>query len=139
MNIVPFGFRAERIRELNRTVYRPYIELELKTSAGGWIRVALLVDSGADYILLPRSACEAAGYNWEAGKEFKLGGISRKAECKIIVRHQEVMVRIGGNAFPVPVAFAEIEGVPQLLGREGVFNRFDVAFKQRSQTGEFLP
>ena len=68
-----------------------------------------------------------------------LRGVSKKSECAVTAKYQEMVIRIGGIEFPAPIAFAETDDVEPLLGREGVFTRFDVNFKQRSLTGEFIP
>jgi hypothetical protein len=69
------------------------------------------------------------------GPKLKLRGIGKQ---KLTARILNLPIRLGGEEFQVPVAFTYADTTPQLLGREGLFDRLDVLFKQRNLTGQFL-
>jgi len=56
----------------------------------------------------------------------------------IAIRFASVSMRIETYQFDSTIAWAQIEGVPLLLGREGVFDHFDVTFQQRNRKTIFV-
>ena len=47
-------------------------------------------------------------------------------------------MRIEVNRFDCTIAWAQIERVPFLLGREDVFEHFDITFQQRKKKTTFI-
>jgi len=82
------------------------------------------VDSGADYTLIP----------YRMGRIREMGGIGGV----IAVRFAPVPMRIEAYQFDCTIAWAQIELIPLLLGREDVFDHFDVTFQQRSKKTIFV-
>jgi hypothetical protein len=87
------------------------------------------VDSGADYTLIPYRMGRFLGLEKIASEIREMGGIGEV----IAVRFALVPMRIETYQFDCIVAWAQIERVPLLLGRERVFDRFNITFQQRSK------
>lgn len=112
------------------------MEFEIRRRSGEWgPSISALVDSGADYILLPRSFCTNLGYRWREGKRRTIQGIGKKS---LTARMLDLPVRLGADEFEAPIAFTYADTTPQLLGREGIFSRFNVLFAQRTLRGHFV-
>ena len=87
----------------------------------------MLVDSGADTTLIPRSVGKGLGFKIHEGEDiFSLGGISGA----VPVVYRKLTIRLGEIELKIPVAWAMDENVPLLLGREVVFEKFDIEFRQ---------
>ncbi len=50
---------------------------------------------------------------------------------------KDVRMRIGELVFNVKIAIALVEDIPYILGREGVFDKFEICFRQREKVIEF--
>jgi hypothetical protein len=87
------------------------------------------VDSGADYTLIPYRMGRFLGLEKIASEIREMGGIGGV----IAVRFAPIPMRIETYQFDCIVAWAQIEGVPLLLGRESVFDGFNITFQQRSK------
>ena len=66
---------------------------------------------------------------------YQMGGISGNLPCYL----RRVDMEIGAIRFACPVMWALSDDVPNLLGREGVFDRFDIEFRQRNRKVIFRP
>jgi hypothetical protein len=71
------------------------------------------IDSGADVTLLPRSFLKP-------------------------LRIKNVCMRIGNKVFNAKIAVALIEYVPYILGREDVFDKFEIRFCQQERVVRFI-
>ncbi|MEK9149089.1 MAG: retropepsin-like aspartic protease [Candidatus Desantisbacteria bacterium] len=87
----------------------------------------LLVDSGADITLIPKKVGKELGFTLKEGEEpDSLGGVTGSTP----IVYRQLKIRIGKFEFDAPVAWALEERVPFLLGREVVFDKFNIEFKQ---------
>ncbi len=92
----------------------------------------LYVDSGADISLISKSLGDWLGFNVEENDRItEIRGIG---EVGIPIIIKNLKIRIGEKLFDTRVAWALIEEVPLLLGREDVFNLFDICFKKNKKT-----
>ena len=91
-------------------------------------------DSGVDYTLVPYRRGRFLGLEKIASEIREMGGIGGV----IAVRFAPVPMRIETYQFDCTIAWAQIEGVPLLLGREDAFDHFDVTFQQRSKKTIFV-
>ncbi|MDP4008216.1 MAG: hypothetical protein Q8P68_03425 [Candidatus Peregrinibacteria bacterium] len=90
-----------------------------------------LVDSGADFTLISRSDGMFLGLDYSKikGEEVKI----EVANMAILhTKKVKMMLEFCDNTFEIPVLIAK-EEVERLLGRNGVFDRFDVTFKEKDQ------
>jgi len=117
------------MRTLKAHDWQPKYELRVKSQNS--VRVKMLVDSGAELSLITKKlgrdlACAKAG-----------GEINSKAEGvggSIEYLLREVEIELEGHTFRVPVAWSQTDNCEQiLLGREVVFDLFDIEFKQADE------
>lgn len=115
-------------------VYVPAIPVRL-IGQKDTIEVIGLLDSGADFSLIPRDMAEILGLNL-SGKPEKIGGIN--GDCKAI--KTKVQIRIGNQhenyTFPIKVfVIPDIDDeVPMLVGRNGFFKQFKITFNEAMNT-----
>ncbi|MFH1562529.1 MAG: retropepsin-like aspartic protease [Nitrospirota bacterium] len=107
--------------------WEPFIPVTLISDTDSLER-HLLVDSGADITLIPKKVGKELGFALKEGEEINsLGGVSGSTA----IVYRQLKLRIGKFEFDAPVAWALLEEkVPLLLGREVVFDKFDIEFKQ---------
>jgi len=132
--MIKFPYQNEKSK-LFGEIYRPIVKFEIETKLG-WIPIIAYVDSGADVTLLPASFIKALGIRVEEEEIKEIRGIG-DAKVPVIVR--DVKMRIGDVVFNAKVAIALIEDVPYLLGRESVFDRFKICFRQKDKIVCFKP
>ena len=120
-------------------IRRPVLDV-LVRGTDGLLTANFLVDSGADLSMAPYDLFRKLGRRWEDGQPITLRGISRRKVCAIEGRVHPVdfFVSEVGRWFTIPVCFARGR-VPFLLGQEGFFDHFIVAFDRsaRKTTFEF--
>lgn len=100
-----------------------------------------LVDSGADFTLIPLSSGTLLGLDVQKGEPYKLHPIGGGF---IDVYLHKVQVAIGGNTSKILVAVASSDEaggrpLPVLLGRTDLFDQYDISFRQKAGTLEFSP
>lgn len=110
----PFQFRGEGY--LGK-IYRPYIKILISSNKiDEWIPIEIIVDTGADYTLLPKRYADLLQISLKRDcrieKTFGVGGNEIVYQCK-----QEVRVQIGDFKRVIPVGFLDRDNIPPLLGR----------------------
>lgn len=86
----------------------------------------MIVDTGADYSLLPYSASEDLEIDLEKeARVFKTFGIGGS---EIVYLIKQFKIKIGGYKLSIPIGFLSRDDVPPLLGRQECLNRFDLHF-----------
>ena len=131
--MIEFDYRRERLRT-GEIIFRPVAKVYLLREGGDWIAEYFYVDTGADYTLIPYQMGRFLGLEKVASEIGEMGGIGGV----IAVRFAPVPMRIETYQFDCTVAWAQIERVPLLLGREGVFDHFDITFQQRGKKTIFV-
>ena len=95
------------------------------------------VDSGAVVSLLRRSAADLLGVELQSGRKIDLLSIGGSQTDAFV---HELKTRFDeGIVLPVPYAIATTEGVPNLLGRQGVFDRLQMDFDATLQQTRIVP
>lgn len=113
-------------------VYRPYARIELSSDKiGEWVPIEAVVDTGADYTLLPRRYSFLLGIDLMADclPETTLGVGGSET---IYLYKKGVKVRLGDWKAEVPLGFLERDDVPPLLGRLGCLEVFELMFKDHT-------
>jgi hypothetical protein len=128
-----FDYRQEKL-PTGQIIYRPVVKAYLLAADNGWIAEYFYVDSGADYTLLPYRMGRFLGLEKFALELREMGGIGGV----IAARFATVPMRIERHQFDCTVAWAQVERVPFLLGREDVFEHFDIMFQQRRKKTVFV-
>ncbi len=120
-------------------VWAPVAVIQLQTARGQFRSIEAYLDSGAVVTLLRRSVAAEFGFVLESGRPIVLSNVGG-AHTNAFVH--EVNLRFSASNPPVtaPIAFAASEGVPNLIGRLGVFDRFEITFDPiRRETRIELP
>lgn len=128
---VSFPFER-RPSPLFGAVYRPMAVTELwSRKLRGWVRVAMLVDTGADYTLLPDVYASHFGIRLQAeSRLFETMGIGGTERVRLL---RNWPMRLGGWERQIPIGFLTRNDVPPLLGRQACLETFKVTlFRHRT-------
>lgn len=134
MDRVKFTFRAIP-SEIFGLIYRPYADVLLeKKDNSGWRKATMVIDTGADYTILPRSYADYLGIDIAkdciAHNTHGIGGV------ETVYLYRDLVVRIGRFERKIPVGFLERDDIPPLLGRHEFFETFHTLFEKRTVTFE---
>jgi len=127
-----FPYRKEKIP--SGIIYRPVAKVKLFGPKSGPVVELFYVDSGADCTLIPLQLGQLLGLQ-AMGKARKIGGIGGSIETF----QNRLTIEIGGWQFSCLLAWAQTDKVPNLLGRQDVFDHFDILFSQRRCQVTFNP
>lgn len=110
------------------TIKRPVAKISFWSKKfNRFLEYLMIVDTGADYTLLPFSAAEELGIDPKKDCQlFKTAGIG--GEEKVYFARKRLKIKIGNLEKKIPVGFLDQEDIPPLLGREGCLNDFDMRF-----------
>lgn len=116
----------------------PFAEVNLCSTSGRWQAFSVLVDSGAVISVLSPSAAELLGVEPEKGEMIELAGIDAPARRYFVHRFTASIGEM--PEFTLRIAVADHEGVPNLLGRLDVLDRFQIDLDpSREETRFRLP
>lgn len=127
---MPVTFPFEKIpSDIFGSVYRPYASVLLqKKNEDGWIETRMVVDTGADYTLLPRIYARRLGIDiladCTAQETHGVGG------AETIYLYRGLKAKVGDFERIIPVGFLERSDVPPLFGRQGFLETFKVVFEK---------
>ncbi|PNW39841.1 UNVERIFIED_CONTAM: hypothetical protein BEN50_15170 [Euhalothece sp. KZN 001] len=126
VQILPIYFRS-----VVRHQWQPNYQVILKHKEKE-IKASLLVDSGAEISLISHKLGEDLGYTL-ADAESLLSAETIGGKVEYVLRNVEMI--IDGYSLIVPTAWLQtpIESEQLLLGREVVFDRFNVEFRQADE------
>lgn len=127
--MIRFKYRKENIGILGKSTPRPVAQVYLQADSGRWHMFQPYIDSGADTTLLPYYVGKAIGLNEKDFKVSTLGGVA--GETKVI--YTKVKMKIGEKEFGARVAWSMENGVPLLLGRADIFNKFKITFDEKKE------
>ncbi len=113
----------------------PTIPITMYGNSGTSLDAVALIDSGADITTLPKEIAELLQLDLESEKtEIRgIGGtipaVREKIKIKIENAHERYTIRI-----PVIIPLTDSMIIPEiLLGRIGIFDRFDITFKEKDE------
>lgn len=117
-----------------RTVLRPYLSVILFHGDADFPTLALL-DSGADFCMLPREVAEVLGVDVDRlpGPDFPFGGVASGGTGRRI--DLRVVIRAGPSALEREIPFVVVvdgqagQSKDILLGRHPFFRDFDIGFR----------
>lgn len=109
-------------------IFRPVAKVSLKSvKINVWAETWMVVDTGADFTILPRYLTTDLGISIEddcvKDTTFGVGGEQSIYLCK-----QKIKAKLGKIERDIPVAFFNTNEVPALLGRLGFLETFDTEF-----------
>lgn len=94
-----------------------------------WISYNVIVDTGADYTILPFSDAADLGVDLEKEcRSFETRGIGGTETVYFLRR--KIKIRIGDFVRRIPLGFLSRDDIPELLGRQECLNNFDVLFSK---------
>ena len=110
------------------TVYRPRANVLLKSPKHDiWTRTWMIVDTGADFTILPPYIASDLDISLE-NDCIKDTTIGVGGERNIYLCEQKIQARLGNLKRDIPLAFFDNNEVPALLGRLGFLETFDTTF-----------
>lgn len=124
-----------RFQEDGRIGIFPAAEIFVLGKGGKGIRALFHIDSGATTTILSASDAGALGIGIHLGKKILVRGISGEP---LLGYAHVVRMQFNGILLKVPVIFVERTAVPRVLGREGIFPRFCIAFDEAKRRVLFL-
>ncbi len=109
------------------TIYRPVARVFFYSkSKKRWYETWMIVDSGADYTLLPRYFSYRLGIDLKKDCQvFKTAGIGGEEKVHFLRR---IKAKLGIWEREIPVGFLDRDNVPPLLGRHLFLETFEVYF-----------
>lgn len=124
--VLKFPFRKEKSSILG-TIYRPIARvLFWSDKDNDWMALRMIVDSGADYTLLPRFMAGRLGINLEKDcKTFTTFGIGGGERVYFLPK---IKVKLGNWERFIPIGFLERNEIPPLLGRHQFLETFETLF-----------
>jgi predicted aspartyl protease len=117
-------FPLSPLKRKDGVVPEPIIPIGISTR-DGYKLYDFLVDSGADFTLLPRSLADEIGIDLKKCPTSKTLGVEGKG---IKIHHSQVRIRIGHLENRIRCAFAPHDHIPPLLGRLDIFSSYNITF-----------
>ncbi len=117
------------------SVLRPRIRARLKHHERS-VDLLALVDSGADDCLFPFEVAEMLGVVLHPAKSHHYGGIG---EGVIVASFETVTLEVGGWSLPLYAGFSDAPSIIPILGQNGFFTSFEVAFNRAKEVLELKP
>ena len=110
------------------TIYRPIAKVSFKSLRGNiWTGTWMVVDSGADFTILPRYLSEDLEVSLERDCiKDTTAGVG--GEQSIYLCKKRIKAKLGHYERNVPLAFFDSNEVPALLGRLGFLETFNTQF-----------
>lgn len=128
-------FPSEEVRTERALILRPRAIVRLFGPAQSLL-IRFLVDSGADTTLITWETGQVLGFTPSPDESpYSLGGISGSLPCYL----RTIEMEIGDTHFSSAVMWALSDDLPNLLGREDVFDRFHIEFRQSERRTLFKP
>lgn len=120
----PFEVRSSAIFG---KVFRPVALVSFWSKMlNNWTEIPMIVDTGADYTLLPRYQIKNLGIDVERDcHTFETEGIGGSELVYVVPKHK---IRLGEKEFSAPVGFLDRDNVPPLLGRQALLENIRVIF-----------
>ncbi len=111
-------------------IYRPEVAIELWSATyHEWQRVSMLIDTGADYTVLPRYIAVLLGLDISSVPGSETFGVGGKQRLFFV---PDLKIKIGTTQRVIPVGFIDSNEVPPLLGRHEALETFTLIFDKRS-------
>ena len=124
--VLKFPFRKEKSSILG-TIHRPLVRvLFWSKKINNWLAVRMIVDTGADYTLLPRFMADELKIDLETEcKVFNTYGIGGGERVYFLPK---IRVKLGKWNRIIPVGFLKRNEIPPLMGRHLFLETFESLF-----------
>lgn len=109
-------------------IYRPVAKVSFNSVyKEKWIDVWMIVDTGADFTILPKYLAKDLGVSLSSdGIKQRTTGVG--GDQPIYMLRKKLVGKLGAFERNIPVAFIDGNSVPPLLGRVGFLDTFDIEF-----------
>ena len=115
MQIAQFPFTKISKGHLGE-ILRPYAKvLIFAKKRKAWLTASLVVDSGADYTLLPKKYALALGI--DLAKDCRAETALGVGGSETVYLYKSLLVKVNNWQNKIPVGFLERDDIPALLGR----------------------
>ncbi len=129
-----FKYRKE-VNVLGKTLYKPIATIYINHKDLTWHPYSMYIDSGADITTINKTFGNLIGLRLKPKEEkFLINGIGGKEEFV----YRDIDIKIVRKVFNIKVAWIQNDNIPLLLGRENVFDRFEIVFKQNNREISFI-
>ena len=123
--------------KIRKIIMRPVADIEILGADGEWYHTTAYIDSGADISLIPYSLGLSMGYNVDRKEIIELEGVGGRSVPVVIINTK---IKFAENViYDTEIGWALVDGVPVLLGRHTIFNRFIITFKEKEGKIIFEP
>ena len=124
--VLKFSFRTEKSYILG-IIRRPVAQVFFWSKKDKiWSELWMIVDSGADYTLLPRFMADKLNVNLEKDcKIFSTYGVGGGERVYFLPK---IKVKLGDWKRMIPVGFLERNEIPPLMGRQLFLETFETLF-----------
>jgi len=120
-----FPYQKEK-SDLLGIIYRPMASVSFQSRNNTWVSVRMIVDSGADYTLLPRYVAKRLQIDLEKDcKQITTHGVGGESYVYFLPK---IRVRLGIWERNIPLGFLDGDDVPPLLGRHLFMETFETLF-----------
>src|SRR3989338_502234 len=124
MQEIEFKFREGHSRIFGK-ILRPFADVILQNE-GKELLYHMIVDSGADLTLIPKSVGDYLGFKIDNDSIKEVKGVGEQ-NVQIVLK--KINLQIGNKKIEADIALCLIEEVPLVLGRKDVFDNFEITFK----------
>lgn len=108
-------------------IYRPYAIVSVFSKLGRkYIPIEMVIDTGADYTLLPRKYAEILGVDLKTDcRSEQTLGVGGRGK---VYQYSKLPIKIGDWSEKIPMGFLNRDDVPALLGRLNCLEIFKLSF-----------
>ena len=100
-----------------------------------WRHVDMVIDTGADYTLLPNFLAPILGINLKSDcMVIMTQGVGGKSIVYLL--KSKINVKVGNYTRQIPLGFLSHDNIPPLLGRQEFLETFKVSFEKHNSTFE---
>jgi len=130
---ITFPFKEEE-SSIFKKIKRPLAEVYFQTNKSKkWQSVEMIVDSGADYTLLPKFLSNELEIDLNKDTE-KVSTSGIGGSTTVFLLKKRLRVKIGNYERNIVIGFADNNFIPALLGRYTFLETFRVVFEKFTTT-----
>ena len=127
MKKASFQYETKKSSVFN-IIKRPMAEVDFWSADKKiWLKYNMIVDTGADYTILPMKSASDLGIDVEKEcNQYLTRGVGGTEKVYFLTK--KMKIKIDQLALRIPIGFLERDDIPPLLGRHKCLNALDVNF-----------
>jgi len=130
-----FNWKPVEEASIIKNLFRPVMDVELKSQYGEWKKFYPELDSGASLSVFNESDCDFLGYTLTKGTFFNLHGVLGGSTPSYL---HEIEMKIGSEIFKSRIAFTKGKNHKQLIGRTDIFDYFQICLRGKVLQTSFV-